>query len=75
MKCLLQERQCYLKKLLVLPDVRFDSEEEVKSQEGCHHHDVAGDAHHVADLVRHQEELVDEPGIKFYFFLNFKMQF
>ena len=50
--------------MLVLPDVRFDSEEKVKSQEGCHHHDVAGDAHHVADLVRHQEELVDEPEIK-----------
>jgi hypothetical protein len=58
--------------LFALPDVRFDSEEEVKSQEGCHHHDVAGDAHHVADLVRHQEELVDEPEKKKNIFIKFQ---
>ena len=40
--------------------MRFDPEEEVEAEEGGHHDDVAGDAQHVADLVRNQEELVDE---------------
>ena len=48
----------------LLPDMRFDPKEEVKTKEGCHHDNVAADAQNVAHLVRPQEELVHQPIVK-----------